>query len=1539
MNGLNLKYRRILFIGIGILVFFLNIEAQKLLPPALSSSNSTIAKMPNGCNITVNAGPDITICTGIGKQINGIVTGGYNSITWEPTDGLSNPNIANPIANPAMTTTYTLIARGVSANLFMNGGFETGGIGPSTSGYTAYTNVNSFATSTGGYMVMSVPQIAAQFGCNPPIGAFTMAITPTGSSTNFLCQTITVSPNTLYKIKFKMFGIPYIFGSPPVVNLKINGNTVGTIAVESGLCTQTDADFTWNSGASASANICFSNSGGTGPFAMFSIDDIDVRECCEERDEVKVTVYEVIADIAMPDEINCNNSPLTLDGSGSTSGTLVTYEWTTSNGNIVSGANTNKATVDKPGTYTFKVKGEFGCDKTTSVIVTGNTTPPDANATSTDIDCKNMFAKIEATSKVNPVSFEWSGPNGYGSMRASNNNIREPGDYVVTVTDDYGCKSTRKVTVGDKRTEVYVSIVGDTIKCGQDSIQLKGSSVNQRPEFTWKLRNGMFINKPNIFVKDTGWYYLTVKDSLGCNITDSFKVISYQAGVPITLNGGQLNCKNNNIKILLNADTSGIITWTGPKGFFSNEKNPVVVDSGWYFLSLQTKDGCIGKDSIYISSDVSIPDVTISASDTITCKKPKIDITGSSTSLNAKYSWIGPKGLVGNNNTYSVTDSGDYAFIVETPNGCLNSASLKIYQIQDTPVLNLKNDTLDCLKRSTEIIISDDSTSTFGWTGPNGYSSNQRKVTLDKPGEYQITAFSKNGCPRFGIINIYENLTALNSSISGPQVITCTNKSIQLSANPTSGVNYSWSTGSTQSNITVSAGGRYTVTVTDVNNICTGTAELVVLVDTIEPVPAIDNNGPLTCTKTSVSITALPTTGVTYNWSNSSSLQVSTTSSPGTFTVTVTNTLNGCSSTISSVVLQDITPPNAQASNNGPLTCTDTTVILTSQPATGVTYLWNTGSNTQTIPVNSPGTYTVTITNISNGCTSSAITTVTSDVQQQNALNDGPITCGRRDVTLTAPILANGTYKWSTGASTQTTKVSQPGTYTVTITDGGFCTSIASTIVSIDTTKPSVLVSADDILCNKQAFIKATNISNSVKVSWKGPNGFVSDSITTQITIAGKYYITVTGPNGCEVNDSVVSLQKDVLPDLSIKNDTLNCIRKSLTLFAESTTPNVKFEWTGPNNFNSVLKNPIVTLPGSYTIKITDQNGCELTRKLEILIDTTGPSLDLSADTLTCKRSSVPIKAGTNIQGFNIQWNGPGGFTSMFPQAIVTAAGIYTCTILNPRTQCKTTKTIEVLEDTNKIRSALINVDDAACGLQNGKIEFLSIVGGSPSYQYSIDGGVTYNSNSIIDNLKAGTYSLKIKDINGCEYSQNVNIGSTGGLSITPLPDLELGIGERRQLNLIISNVQNPKILWSPSDQLSCSDCLNPELTATKDQTITVFVTDDSGCRDSISFRVKVSADVHVFIPNSFSPNGDGINDYFYPVSNIDDLVIENMKIFDRWGALMFSSEKFPANQGKFGWNGQFNGTFINPGVYAVAIAYKIGSETKFITGDITVIR
>ncbi len=1456
-----------------------SLSGQRSISPALSYFNKNLqALIPNGCNITVNAGPDITICAGIGKQINGMVTGGYNTITWDPTDGLSNPNIANPIANPSMTTTYTLIARGISANLFTNGGFETGGIAPSTSSYIAQTNLNTFAMTTGSYMVMSVPQIAAQFGCNPPIGAFTMAINPTGPGVNFLCQTIPVTANTVYKLKFKCFGIPYLFGAPPVVDCKINGNSIGTLDVASGLCIQSDADFMWNSGASISANICFSNIGGTGTFSIFSIDDIEFRECCEVKDEVKVTVYELVADVAMPDEINCNNIPLTLDGSGSSQGPGINYEWTTSDGKIVSGDKTHSVKVGAPGTYKLRVIGEFGCEKTISVKVDGNTTPPDLTATNTDIDCKNLTAKIEAISKTLNVMYEWSGPNGYSSSKGTNFNIKEPGDYEVTVTDAYGCKSTKKVTVKDNRTEVFLAIKGDTIQCGEDSIKLIASSVSPKPTFVWKNRDSVLSKNPTLVAKDTGWFFVTVFDSLGCFTSDSFKVLSFQSQVPTQIIAGSLNCKTANIQLRLNSDTSGVVNWTGPNGFTSNLKEPFVKDTGWYYLDLVTKDGCKGKDSVFIKGDFVIPDVTVSKEDTINCLKAQVSITGTTSTIGSTLTWIGPNGILGNNNTYSVSDSGIYSLVVEAANGCLNSSMVRIYKILDTPALILMNDTLDCLRKSITLSVRSDPTVKFTWSGPGGFTSNSGSPTVSESGEYQVTATSVNGCQKFGIINIAIDTTPPNISLK-IDTITCSRLTITplLSADPNI-ISFDW-------------------------------------------------NGPSN-----------------YNSKVSNPIL----STAGNYSVVVTNS-KGCSSAKSFTVFEDRIMPMVSISADN-IVCNQQAFIRILNITPNANFQWtgpnNFNSSQSQVQVTIAGWYRIKVT-LPNGCeTIDSVEVIQKDKLPDLTTKDDSLTCSKLSLNLFADSQTPGvTFEWTGPNNFNSTQKNPttaiPGIYTVKVKDVNGCEVIKQVVISEFTSKANIVLSnLDSLTCKDNAAnISLTADQNASVINWSGPGNFNSNTKNIRVNQGGWYKVRLVNDFGCVSEDSIFINDYRMLPVASVANDSINCGRRNILLSLTTGEPNLSYQWSGPNNFTSSIQNPNVNQGGTYNVTITNSLNCSLVLSLQIKLDTTGPDLSLSADTITCLRPNVPIKAGTSLQGFNIIWSGPNNFTSMFPQAIVKAPGLYTCTLTNPRTKCQTTKFIQVLEDTNRIHKAEIMASDAACGKDNGSINILNILGGSPSYQYSIDNGLNFISQSSFNNLNSGFYRIKIRDKNGCEYSDSIIINQSSGVSINLIPSLTLNLNEQRVLDLVINNASNFTIFWNPSDQLSCSSCEDPIITAVKDQRIMVIVIDENGCSDTSFLDIRVLADDHVYVPNVFSPNGDGVNEYFGPVFSSKDVLVSKFSIFSRWGELIFDKENFIFQSEKDGWNGEFQGRRVNPGVYIYRITYNSGTESKTIYGDITVLR
>lgn len=1470
--------KTILFIFF-VIAFSDRINAQQF-KKALTSNYNFQA---NGCGITVNAGPDITICAGIGKALNGNVTNSTDYI-WDPPDGLSNPKILKPVATPSMTTTYTLTAKAMSGNLINNGDFETGGMAPATTDYTLYSNINNFVTSTGGYMVLSIPQIAMQFGCNPNTGNYTLAITPTGSSSNIWCRTITVNPNTDYKIDYKVFGIPYIFGSPPTIGLRVNGTLIGSIDAPSGLCLEADAAFIWNSGAATSATFCLANYGGTGMFSICMIDDIKIKECCVEKDQVMVTVYELKAEALPPIDINCLNRPITIDGSPSTQGPGITYNWSTKNGHIVSGDKTLMPVVDTPGTYTLKIIGLYGCEATTDVIVNGSVTKPDVTPKSTDIDCLNPTGSIDATSKSSSPQFEWNGPNGFYSTKAKNLNLKEPGEYIVKVTDTYGCESTAKIEVKDNRTDLEAEISGDSITCAKDSAILKANSIARKPIYKW---SGPFAFKKDssdiAIVRDTGWYYLNTTDSSGCKELDSFYVKDLQNAIPISIQADTIKCSTPDVVLKLTSDTTATIQWKGPNGFVSNQYQPKVSEGGWYYVDVKTKDGCKGSDSVFVEKELGVPDIFISTNDTITCDKKSIQVSGGSNSTGATIEWLTPTGIIKNQSMFQAVDSGMYVLTVTGLNGCKISKSIQLFKDVTSPNLFGYKDTLDCLKDTLNLQSGISNARAYLWTGPNNYSSISSAPQVFNKGAYTLTVTARNGCTSSTVFEIEENKTHPNLQIKA-DTISCLQSSITPNVITDSTiVSFHW-TGpngfnSLMKSPTITKGGNYFLTVTRING-CDSTQFINIAEDLQKPSALLEADT-IQC-KTTANIRAINISpGANIQWRGPkgfmSNLPSSTISDSGYYVLTLTG-MNGCSFQDSIFVFQKDKLPDIFAFDDT-LNCTRPKLFLNGGSSTsGVTYKW-VGPN---------------------GFTSN----------------------------LPRP------------------EIQDSGVYTLTVTDPNGCEASRQIQIILNAQSPVITIqkSNDRITCMDSLITIQVNANQNAKsIAWIGPNGFQSNQNQLTIHEAGLYLVIFTNDNGCQSRDSFTIKDLRMLPSVSVNNDSISCLHPKASIQLTSNNPNLNYVWSGPNNFTSTTKDQTLLFGGNYSVIATDTtNNCQTTLTVFIKSDTAKPDLTILADTLTCLRPSAPVKAGSSLQGFTMKWTGPNGFSYTLPQFATNIPGRYFCTITNPRSGCSTTSFVDVIEDTSRIKDVVSQLKNASCNKNNGKIFITQVDGGKKPYRFSIDNGITFVSDLSTLDLAPGNYSVLVEDQNGCSFTLNVKIDEEKSVNIN-LPNLiQLKSGEKNQLHLDIlaDTASIVSINWSPSDQLSCNDCPDPIVTANHDDRIYVSVVDINGCVDTASILLQIQKESNYFFPNTFSPNGDNINDFFYPVGINGSAKVSYLNIYDRWGNLVYQRKDFQPGVEREGWDGKSkDGQKVNPGVYIyVAEIIDQGIMLKY-SGDVTLIQ
>lgn len=282
---------------------------------------------------------------------------------------------------------------------------------------------------------------------------------------------------------------------------------------------------------------------------------------------------------------------------------------------------------------------------------------------------------------------------------------------------------------------------------------------------------------------------------------------------------------------------------------------------------------------------------------------------------------------------------------------------------------------------------------------------------------------------------------------------------------------------------------------------------------------------------------------------------------------------------------------------------------------------------------------------------------------------------------------------------------------------------------------------------------------------------------------------------------------------------------------------------------------------------------------------------------------------------------------------------------------CEVTEIFDILaepccEDLDPLIPSLVNAIDPTCPTFNdGTLEVSAIGGSAEGYLFSINGS-PFVSGSSFDNLPDGSYDIDVLDSKGCEGSVVLDLNDPDSILVNAGPDSLIDLGDMIDLQgeIIQENGRDFDIVWtwdSNGTTVSCVNCLDPNVFPFGGTNFTLTAIDEFGCEFSDRVFVDVDLDYPLYIPNVFSPNEDGFNDRFTAFSGISVLEIELLKIFDRWGNLVYVERNFPHSDPGFGWDGMVNGSLAEPGVYTYIfdILFIDNMPARQYSGDITVLR
>jgi gliding motility-associated-like protein len=935
-------------------------------------------------------------------------------------------------------------------------------------------------------------------------------------------------------------------------------------------------------------------------------------------------------------------------------------------------------------------------------------------------------------------------------------------------------------------------------------------------------------------------------------------------------NNGPL-CEGATLQLMSNNSVAGITyQWSGPNGWTSSLQNPVIANVSSSMAGDYTL--IMGNG---ISFDTAVTTVIINTVPNIvvTPNNPVLcrgDNVTVSVSGAASYHW---SNNLGNGAIVNVAPTAGTTYTVTGTNGnCSTSASL-VVTVNSLPVINVSATPSTICEGNSAILVASGA-NTYIWS--TGDSDNSVTVFPSGTTTYYVTGTSTSGCTSTAgtTVNISP---AVNTSISGNNII-CSGQSTTLTA--FGGGSYRWNTGETASSITVSPdiSTFYFVTVTSTNS-CPDTGSIQVVVNQL---PEVTIN--------------LPENEICPNLSEQS---INVFISGGTPAYHCYWTGNGIQNSDNDTVTFLINPGNCNYQ-------TDISVTVTDQNNC-VVY------DTATLIIRDTLAPVITGTILSQNAD-----VADSQYRIPNLMNETRLLSLDNCTIQEALIISQNP---EAGSS-----VEQNTVVTIMVSDG--CQN--SVLLNVPIVVP------DELTCSVSAYSDVTcfgESNGSATLAVQGgtpPYTYQWNSVPVQYgnsavnLPAGQYNVTVTDINNFQTTSTVFISQPIALMVSGTKTDaTCNVANGSIDLTVSGGTTPYQFLWS-----NNATTSDISNLDeNEYSVVISDANNCSVTYQ-DSVIGKPSPQLYLeNAVNETCNQSNASIKV--YLEGgtapVNYLWSIGDNNTDYLADI---SEGVYVVTV-EDADGCLDSLSIYISNSIPVISTR--EISPSHCDRDDGWI-ILNILGGSGVYDIRWNAVQDYEGNRGF-NLSPGNYSITVDD-SICAVDYNFRIDEIEGPTACFTVSKENNILINAPVAFRDCSQMADSWYWNFGDgSYSNSQFLSHSFPEAGVYRVMLTVANQYDCLDSSEMQLTVNESAIVYIPNAFTPDGNGLNDAFKPVMTYVSANDYLMQIYDRWGNLVFSSTDINK-----GWDGTYNGnTITNSAVFHYVIYYKdVAGKSFYKTGYVT---
>jgi len=1125
------------------------------------------------------------------------------------------------------------------------------------------------------------------------------------------------------------------------------------------------------------------------------------------------------------------------------------------------------------------------------------------------------------------------------------------GNYTLVVQDANGCTfNAPDVNISNTGGATDVAVTPTDATCGQSNgIITIGNVTGGVAPYTYDLNNtGTFTSTTAYNNLAPGQYTVSVKDVNGCIFTAPAVTIGSAGGPTVTITNPAPVCAPATVDITAAAVTAGStpgLTYT----YFTDAlatlpyATSAAATNGTYYIVGTTAAGCASAPMPVVVTVRNGPTDIAVAPTSAACGASNGSVTlGNVTGGTGPYLYYFNGGGFTSTTSYTNLAAGSYTLAVQDANGCIfNAPNVTISNSGGPSSVVITPADATCGQSDGSITIGN----VTGGVAPYMYDLNSTGVFTATTvynnlaaGSYTVSVKDINGC-------IFTAPAATIGTTGGPTVTitnpaaTCAPATVDITAaavtaGSTPGLTYTYFTDAAGTvplaTPATSAGGTYYIVGTTAAGCASAPMPVVVTVRTgATAIQATPTNA--ACGTSNGSVTLGTVTGgvapyqYNFNGGGFSTTITYNNLAAGSYTLVVQDA-NGCIYNAPNVAISNTGGATAVVVTPTDATCGQSNGTITISNVTGgvgpYTYdLNNTGTFTATTVYNNlaAGPYTVSVKD-ANGCTFIApVTNINTTGGPTVTITNPAPTCAPGTVDITAAAVTAGstsglTYTYFTDAA-GTVPLATPaaitagGTYYIVGKTAAGCSSpVMPVVVTVRTGATAIQVATTNAGCGaSNGIVLLGNVTGGVAPYQYNFNGLgFSNTNTYNNLAAGSYTLVVQDANGCTFTAPNVGISNTGAATAVVVSPTdATCGQSNGTITIGNVTGGVApYQYqlnTGGYSTTTVYNN---LAAGQYTVSVKDVNGCIYTAPVTTINSTTNSITPLfNAIANVCQNSTAPTLPSTSTNGIAGTWS---------PAAINTALtgpNVYTFTPTgNP---CAAPITLTVTVNAAPASTTKISV----CPNQ---------------LPYTWNGQLY---------TEPGTFTQTFTQATGCDsiatmiltVDQTMTNERYPTITTTPNTATQL---QARQLG------SNFDYFWDPSVGLNSVSIYNPIFSFNQDTEYTISIVSDQGCKVTDTLLVKVNGSgpagvaSDLFVPNAWTPNGDGVNDRLFPLTeNVTKL--NYFRVFNRWGQLMFETSTIGD-----GWDGVFNGKPMMMDTYTwTAEAVGIDGKTFKRSGNAVLIR